>query len=201
MLSQRRRLTPFFPNSPKRCKSVITPSIGSKSILKSPVWMTLPAGVEIQSAIEPAIECETLINSIANGPILRTFFGLTEIALYCTLGYSFILFSTSASVNLLPYIGALIWSSTKGSPPIWSSCPCVKIKALTLSLFASKYDMSGTTTSIPGISSPGKVSPASTTMISSPYSKAVIFLPISPTPPKNVILSLFILSPFVYKLK
>ena len=69
--------------------------------------------------------------------------------------------------------------------------------ALTLSLFASKYDISGTTTSIPGISSPGKVSPASTTMISSPYSKAVIFLPISPTPPKNVILSLFILSPFI----
>ena len=49
------------------------------------------------------------------------------------------------------------------------------------------------TRSIPGISSDGKMSPASTMMISFPYSNAVMFLPISPTPPKNLIFRLFAL--------
>ncbi len=58
--------------------------------------------------------------------------------------------------------------------------------------------MSGITISTPGKSSSGKVRPASTMTISSLYSSAVMFFPISPTPPRNVIfnLLLFIFSPF-----
>src|SRR5262245_58689489 len=47
--------------------------------------------------------------------------------------------------------------------------------------------MSGTTRSIPNISSSGNISPQSMTTMSSPYSKTVMFLPISPTPPRGMI--------------
>src|ERR671934_2326311 len=46
--------------------------------------------------------------------------------------------------------------------------------------------MSGMTRSIPSISSSGNISPASTTMRSSPSSSASMFLPISPTPPSGM---------------
>ena len=36
VLSDIMRRTPFFPISPKRCKSIVLPLIGVKSILKSP---------------------------------------------------------------------------------------------------------------------------------------------------------------------
>ena len=63
-------------------------------------------------------------------------------------------------------------------------------------LFCSKYDTSGITKSTPGIFSLGKVIPASITIISLPNSSAVIFLPISPTPPKNLTFNDFLFSFF-----
>src|SRR3954451_14456403 len=47
--------------------------------------------------------------------------------------------------------------------------------------------MSGTTRSMPNISSSGNISPQSMTTMSSPYSKTNMFLPISPTPPRGMI--------------
>ena len=46
--------------------------------------------------------------------------------------------------------------------------------------------MSGTTRSIPNISSSGNMSPQSMTTMSSPYSNTYMFLPISPTPPSGM---------------
>src|SRR6185503_16800399 len=46
--------------------------------------------------------------------------------------------------------------------------------------------MSGMTRSMPSISSSGNMSPASTTMMSSPCSSASMFFPISPTPPSGM---------------
>src|SRR3990172_11547932 len=49
--------------------------------------------------------------------------------------------------------------------------------------------MSGTTRSMPNISSSGNIRPQSMTTMSSPYSKTNMFLPISPTPPSGMIRS------------
>src|SRR6185503_2622381 len=46
--------------------------------------------------------------------------------------------------------------------------------------------MSGTTRSIPNISSSGNIRPQSMTTMSSPYSNTYMFLPISPTPPSGM---------------
>src|ERR1700687_4813547 len=46
--------------------------------------------------------------------------------------------------------------------------------------------MSGMTRSMPSISSSGNIRPASTTIMSSPCSMAIMFLPISPTPPSGI---------------
>src|SRR4051794_14634736 len=74
-----------------------------------------------------------------------------------------------------------------GSPPTWSSCACVIRNARTLALRSRRYVMSGTTRSIPNISSSGNIRPQSMTTMSSPYSKTNMFLPISPTPPRGMI--------------
>src|ERR671937_2464535 len=47
--------------------------------------------------------------------------------------------------------------------------------------------MSGMTRSMPSISSSGNMSPASMMTMSSPHSRASMFLPISPTPPSGMI--------------
>src|SRR3954447_12820944 len=49
--------------------------------------------------------------------------------------------------------------------------------------------MSGTTRSMPNISSSGNIRPQSMTMMSSPYSNTYMFLPISPTPPSGMMRS------------
>src|SRR6185503_12342649 len=49
--------------------------------------------------------------------------------------------------------------------------------------------MSGMTRSMPSIPSSGNIRPASTTTMSSPTSIAIMFLPISPTPPSGMIRS------------
>src|SRR4030042_18995 len=50
--------------------------------------------------------------------------------------------------------------------------------------------MSGITRSTPSISCSGNIRPASTMMRSSPISKTIMFLPISPRPPKGITRSL-----------
>ena len=51
--------------------------------------------------------------------------------------------------------------------------------------FSTKKEKSGMIKSTPGVSNVGKDDPQSTSKISWPYIIAVIFFPISPSPPKN----------------
>src|SRR5438445_2252743 len=57
---------------------------------------------------------------------------------------------------------------------------------LTLSRRSRRYLMSGMTRSMPSICSSGNMSPASTTRMSLPCSIAIMFFPISPTPPSGM---------------
>src|SRR5262245_15101796 len=61
--------------------------------------------------------------------------------------------------------------------------------ARTFARRSRRYVTSGTTRSMPYISSSGNIRPQSMTTMSSPYSTTYMFLPISPTPPSGMILS------------
>ena len=103
VLSHSNSSTPCLPISAMRCKSIILPSIGVKSILKSPVWNTVPTGVDMDSAHEPAIECETLTNSTLNVlPSDTTLPGCTTLSFALSIRISRSLFSISASVSRVP---------------------------------------------------------------------------------------------------
>ena len=84
----------------------------------------------------------------------------------------------------------LICFNIYGIAPIWSSCPCVITNPFTFSWFFNKYVISGITKSTPSISFPGNSNPQSTNIISSSYSKTVIFFPISCNPPNGIIFKL-----------
>ncbi len=68
VLSIIRTSTPASPTRAKPFRSVIRPSSGSWSILKSPVCRTVPAGVRMTSAIASGIEWFTARNSTSKGP-------------------------------------------------------------------------------------------------------------------------------------
>ena len=66
--STRNRSTPSSPSRAKARRSVMRPSSGIWSILKSPVCRTSPAGVRIATASASGIEWLTATNSQSNGP-------------------------------------------------------------------------------------------------------------------------------------
>ena len=66
--SVRNRSTPSSPRRANSLRSVIRPSSGSWSILKSPVCSTTPAPVRITTASASGIEWLTATNSSTNGP-------------------------------------------------------------------------------------------------------------------------------------
>ncbi len=66
--STRNRSTPSSPSRANARRSVMRPSSGSWSILKSPVCRTRPAGVRIATASASGIEWLTARNSQSNGP-------------------------------------------------------------------------------------------------------------------------------------
>ncbi len=68
--SVRKRSTPSSPSRANARRSVIRPSSGSWSILKSPVCSTSPAPVRIATASASGIEWLTATNSRSNGPKL-----------------------------------------------------------------------------------------------------------------------------------
>src|SRR5438132_1066513 len=99
---------------------------------------------------------------------------------------SFVLMSPRDS--FVPWIGTFGKSrSTYGRAPMWSSCACVMRMPFTLSRRSRRYRMSGMTMSMPSICSSGNMRPASITTMSSPCSIAIMFFPISPTPPSGMI--------------
>ena len=66
--SVRKRSTPSSPSRANARRSVIRPSSGSWSILKSPVCSTRPAPVRIATASASGMEWLTATNSSSNGP-------------------------------------------------------------------------------------------------------------------------------------
>ncbi len=66
--SVRKRSTPSSPSRAKARRSVMRPSSGSWSILKSPVCSTRPASVRIATASASGMEWLTATNSRSNGP-------------------------------------------------------------------------------------------------------------------------------------
>ena len=152
------------------------------------MWRIVPTGVVIASITASGILWLLFINS--------TCICLNFIVCPCFTVYNFVvwvnlcsssLFFISEIVNCVAYIGILICFNIYGIAPIWSSCPCVITNPLIFSLFFTKYVTSGITKSTPNMSSPGNSSPQSTSIISSSYSKTVMFLPISCNPPRGII--------------
>src|SRR5579872_3141894 len=69
---------------------------------------------------------------------------------------------------------------------MWSSWPWVMKMPRMRSSLSCRYEMSGMTRSTPSISSSGNIRPASTMAMSLPYATAIMFLPISPRPPRGI---------------
>src|SRR5829696_4762235 len=81
--------------------------------------------------------------------------------------------------------GMPISRRTYGSAPTWSSCPCVRTIASMSSARSRRVEKSGRTRSMPSMSAVGNISPVSTTTIRPSNSTAVMFFPISPSPPRG----------------
>ncbi len=101
--SQNIARTPSLPSSAKRPRSIIPPSVGVQSILKSPVWTIVPAGECIASATASGTEWFTWINSTSMHPRCMWSPGRTITArTFPESPCSFSLLSTSAKVNCVP---------------------------------------------------------------------------------------------------
>src|SRR6266550_1391777 len=75
--------------------------------------------------------------------------------------------------------------SRYGSDPTWSSCPWVRTTAWRRSRLSRRYWKSGRTRSMPGMSLSGNDRPASINRMRSWNSRAAMFRPTSPTPPRK----------------
>ncbi len=102
VLSANSASTPSAPSCAKRCTSKCSPSIGVWSILKSPVWTTMPAGVWMASAAQSGMLCVTRMNSTVNGPIVTRSRGRTGTSWRPSIPCSSSFGSTSASVSGVP---------------------------------------------------------------------------------------------------
>ena len=107
--SQSKSSTPPFPISPILVRSIIFPSIGETSSLKSPEWKTIPTGVFTAIAQASAIEWFTCINSALKTPRLITSPAST---VYSSGSYPGEFSSSFPSIipreSRVPYIGTFI---------------------------------------------------------------------------------------------
>ena len=100
---------------------------------------------------------------------------------WCSLHFA----ATSASVKRDPTTSRSgRWRRRNGTAPMWSSCPWVSTSASTSESRSSTARKSGRIRSTPGASSDGKSTPQSTMSSRPPYSRTVMFRPISPMPPR-----------------
>jgi hypothetical protein len=128
------RSTPFSPRRANARRSVIRPSSGSWSILKSPVCSTVPAGVVTATARASGMEWFTATNSHENAPtcsVWPSFTARVSGVMRCSLSFA----STKASVSCEP-ISGMSWRSRSryGTAPMWSSCPWVSTMPSTSSM-------------------------------------------------------------------
>jgi hypothetical protein len=188
--STMKRSTPSSPSRANARRSVIRPSSGSWSILKSPVWRTTPAPVRITTASASGMEWLTATNSRSNGPNVSVSPSRT---LWWTVSRSRCsrsLLSSSARVSSEPTSGMSPRSrSRNGVAPMWSSWPCVSTSASIASSRPRIASKSGRIRSTPGWCSSGNSTPQSTTSNRPSYSKTVMLRPTSPRPPSGVIRS------------
>ena len=98
------RSIPVSPSRAKARRSVIRPSSGSWSILKSPVCSTVPAAVRITTPSASGIEWLTATNSSSKGPSASRLPSRTP-SVNGVMRCSFSFASTSASVSVLPISG------------------------------------------------------------------------------------------------
>ena len=138
VLSASNKSTPSWPNSHILCKSIISPSIGVKSILKSPVWYIIPWSVWTAIEHAPGILWLFLINSTLIFASLIICLGVTTFNLAVLNLCSFNLTCINPILSIVPYTGTSIFFRMYGRAPIWSSWPCVIKIPLILSRFWSR---------------------------------------------------------------
>ena len=181
--STRKRSTPSSPRRENARRSVMRPSRGSWSILKSPVARAMPAGVRIATASASGMEWFTATNSRSNGPTFSCWPSFT-VRVKALMRCSFSFASTRASVSPEPISGMSLFSRSRyGTAPMWSSCPCVRTPPTMSSRGSRIGSKSGRMRSTPGWCSSGKSTPQSTMRILPAYSNTVMLRPISPRPP------------------
>ncbi len=184
--STRNRSTPSSPSRANARRSVMRPSSGSWSILKSPVARTMPAGVRMTTASASGMEWFTATNSRANGPTCSCWPSLT-VSVYGLIRCSLSFASTSASVRPEPIRGMSPFRRSRyGTAPMWSSCPCVRTTPTMSSRRSLIGSKSGRIRSTPGWCSSGNSTPQSTIRILPSNSKMVMLRPTSPSPPRGV---------------
>ena len=91
--SAHRHRTPSLPSSPRRARSITSPSMGVESILKSPVWTMVPILVWMAKATESAMEWFTWMNSTVNLPArtllpASTVTSLVDFTSWCSSSFS-----------------------------------------------------------------------------------------------------------------
>ena len=186
--SVRKRSTPSSPSRAKARRSVIRPSSGSWSILKSPVWSTSAVPVRIATASASGIEWLTATNSSSKGPRVSRSPAFTLWWIVSLSRCSRSLESRKARVSSEPTSGMSPRSRRRyGVAPMWSSWPWVSTRASTWSSRSRIASKSGRIRSTPGWFSSGKRTPQSTISSRSSYSKTVMLRPTSPRPPSGMI--------------
>src|SRR6478736_6806335 len=181
------RSTPSSPRRANARRSVMRPSSGSWSILKSPVCRTVPAPVRIATASASGIEWLTATNSRANGPSWIVSPSLTTCWTVSLSRCSRSLEPSRARVSLEPTSGMSPRSRRRyGVAPMWSSWPWVSTSASTASRRSRMGSKSGRIRSTPGWWSSGNSTPQSTSSSRPSYSKAVMLRPTSPSPPSGM---------------
>ena len=103
--SVRNRSTPSSPSRAKERRSVIRPSSGSWSILKSPVCRTIPAPVRMATASASGMEWLTATNSRSHGPMLIR---SPSVTMFCTTSLM------RCSRSLEPISASVSWEPTSG---------------------------------------------------------------------------------------
>src|SRR5262249_34934036 len=158
------------------------------SSLKSPVCRIDPCGVSIATAIPSGIEWVTWKNRIENGPIVALPPGTAMCgSVRCVTSCSSSLPWRSSWVNAVPTSGIGRPRSRRryGRAPTWSSWPWVRTTASTSSARSRTYSMSGSTRSIPNMSADGNDRPTSRISSRPSSSRAAMFRPTSPIPPRK----------------
>ena len=199
VLSANSASTPSRPSSAKRWTSKCSPSSGVWSILKSPVW-TIDADRRVnrqRDAVRHAVRDADELDRRTGRPSTRSR-GRTarrRRRRRCRAPPASARRAPASAACRRP--GRRRSGSTCGTPPMWSSWPCVSTSAATRR-FCCRYVRSGMIRSTPSSSGSGNITPASTTIVVSPQVSASMFMPNSPSPPSGTTSSMSVHLPFGY---